>query len=163
MPRSNHDRIIKIIYEFCKRNTKYKRVYADHIGEDFIPIVTHSEPAKGEKAETLSFNPDIWAERKRGGIDVFEVWHSESNAECISDIVFFALTRNRMHLHLICLNEYNYEFAKKLNKIILYQIHDNQGKYLYKEDPFTVLITNNIIKNEEKLRTFLFDKLRLRY
>ena len=92
MPKSSnlHNAIVEILFELCKDNkTKagkagYSKVYADHIGKKFKPIILNVNLGKRKKPLAINYNPDVWAQHQRKKeIDVFEVWHSETEAEAI--------------------------------------------------------------------------------
>lgn len=156
---NKHNKVIEVLYQLCKKYKKYKKVYADHIGKDYKPIVLHSSPKKGQKAETLNYNPDIWTEDNKGGIDVFEVWDTEKDSECIGDVVPFALIKNNQWLHIVCLNENRYDFAKKLDKIILDSLYNEDKEFLARNNSIITFAPNEYIKNENKLKKYLKKKL----
>jgi hypothetical protein len=155
MSRSIHDKVVRILYELCKSNKEYSNVYADHIAENYQPIIIVPSTKKTQEVATLKYNPDIWAECKNSKIDVFEVWDKETENECIADMVLFALTKNNRYLHIVCFDEEHKKLAEKLDKIILDTVCNEGGKYLSTYKIFIALIPEKLFKNKKKLKNYL--------
>jgi hypothetical protein len=96
---SEHDEIVKILFELCQ-DYNYSQIHAYNISEECDPLPI-TLPRRG-RSLTENYNPDIWAETKRRLIDIYEVWHSETESEAILDILYSALTKNVNYLHIVC-------------------------------------------------------------
>jgi hypothetical protein len=158
---SFHGKVVRILYELSINYEWYEKVYADHISEDYQPIIIHSPLTRRGDVKTLNYNPDVWAEYKQGRVDVFEVWDSQSDAECVKDLLMAALTPKIKYLHIICLQKSQEEIAEKLNKIILWSLYNKFGKYLLEENPYIVFVPDNL--DSEGIRNLLMNKLDLFY
>lgn len=155
--RDIHDEIISILLELCKDYKVYKKAYRGsqkHRLAFAIPL------SRGEPI-AVQYEPDVIAEWRRGGYkDVFEVWHSESEGDAISDILYPALhkaqNREIKYLCIICTG-YNLgkDKAEYLKNLIL-NLRDKEGKELF--EPGEILITEipeNIQQNREKMKAYL--------
>jgi len=154
-----HNRVVRVVYELCQEYSRYKKVFADGIGKKYRPIVILSKPSKGGRAETVTFNPDVWAETAKGRVDVYEVWDTEFEAECVEDVVWFALTKNNGYLHIVCLDKNQEEVARKLDKIVLNSLFDEDGEPLSVHHRIIALVPQDLIKQDRKLKSFLYNEL----
>jgi len=154
-----HNRVVKVVYELCREYSRYKKVFADGIGKKYMPIVIHSKPLKGGRAETVTFNPDVWAETAKGMVDVYEVWDTETEAECVEDVLWFALMKNKGYLHIVCLDKDQEEVARKLDKIVLNSLFDEDGKPLSAHHRIIASVPQDLVKQDRKLKLLLYKKL----
>jgi hypothetical protein len=156
---TSHNKVVRAVCELCLKYAPYKKVFADGIGKKYRPIVIHSKPLKGGKAETITYNPDVWAETTKGTVDVFEVWDTEAEAECVEDVLWFALTKNIGYLHIVCLNKDQEELAWKLDKIVLNSLFDEDGEPLSVHHRIIALVPHDFVKQDKKLTSFLYHEL----
>lgn len=154
-----HNRVVRVVYELCQHYSRYKRVFADGIGKKYRPIVILSNPLKGGRAETMTFNPDVWAETAKGRVDVYEVWDTETQAECVEDALWFALIKNNGYLHIVCLDKDQEDLAKKLDKIVLSSLFDEDGEPLSPHHRIIAHVSQDLIKQDRKLKSFLYREL----
>jgi len=126
---SLHDKVVSTLYELCRGYKPYSKVYADHVNVPYKVIQIHSQELR-RVAAVYKFQPDVWARYKRGGVDVFEVWDSQTPSDCTEDILFSALTPGIQYLSIVCLGRGQYELAKILSAVILTTLHDEEGKSL---------------------------------
>jgi hypothetical protein len=127
-----HDEIVEILAELCEENG-YVKICAHHVSEGYEPLIVVL-PRRGRPLAE-NFYPDVWAETKRRLIDIYEVWHTESELDAVQDILFSALTKNIQYLHIICTGQnITKERAGDLVDLILSKIHDEKGKHLLHPD-----------------------------
>jgi len=106
-----HDRVVKILFELCKElktpagKSYYSSIFADHIGQDYKPIILTAHISK-HKPLAKNYYPDIWAQvngkRER---DIYEVWHTETEADAVRDIVFSCLVEGVKYIGIVCTEE----------------------------------------------------------
>jgi len=160
-----HDEIVEVLFELCKKaktragKPMYSSIYADHIGQEYEPIILSADIGKRKKPIAKKYNPDIWARVKGKRLyDIFEVWHSETEAEAVEDILFSSLFGGLQYLCIVCTG-YNLtvENAEELVNIIIHRI-----TYEEEEIPFEVYITDlpmQLSKNKTKMKNYLKKKL----
>ena len=123
-----HDEIVEILADLCDEGG-YSEICAYHVWENYkpIPIIL---PRRGRPL-VENFNPDVWAETKLRLLDIYEVWHTESELDAIQDILFSALAKNVQYLHIICTGEYiTKERAEDLVDLILSKLYNEKGHHL---------------------------------
>lgn len=162
MNKTKHDKIVEILYQLSKNYKSYGKVYADHISKDYRCLHILSRVKRG-KTETIEYYPDLWCKHIRSNkIDVFEVWHKQSEESCVEDILFSALTPGIDHLHIACLSEAQYNLATKLVKIILTSVF-NEETNLRLDSSTHVLLTHipgNILSSDTEIKKFLQKELK---
>jgi hypothetical protein len=162
MSKDRHDKVIDVLFTLAKSFKPYHRVYADHISKDYKPITIFSSQKRGQ-AQVLSYYPDLWCKiEKTNKIDVFEVWDSQSEDACVTDIVLAALTPNVQLLYVICFDKEQYDLALKLVKVILTTLFNDEGKPLLEPSEvakYVTLIPDEVVEDNRKLKKFLHDEL----
>jgi len=171
LPNSSkvHNDIVEILFELCNKNkTKsgkpyYSQVYADHIGEKFKPLILTVNLGKRMKPLAKNYNPDVWAQtRSKKQIDVFEVWHSEMEADAIEDIVYSCLVEDIRYLHIVCTGEnFCEDEVDELVTLITHRLHDENGKKLLdKSDSIYIAeVPKELWTDRRKMKKHLKEKL----
>jgi len=140
-----HDRIVEVLFELCHAHkgdsgkNVYSRIYADHIGKEYKPIILSGSMPRKPIAKW--YYPDIWTQvREKEQFDIYEVWHTENEAQAVQDILFSSFVKGVRYFHIACTGEnMTGNNAKELMYLILIRIHDEEGKRLL--DPDNVYIT----------------------
>lgn len=173
MPNQNskqHDNVVRILFELCNEHIAesgkkvYSKVYADHINEDYKPIILNAYMPK-RKPIGKYYYPDIWTQvRGKEQFDIFEVWHTEEEFQGVQDILFASLVKGIRYFHIVCTG-YNLtgDNAKELVNLILRRIHDEEGKRLL--DPDNVLIVelpDKVKKDKSAIKVYLGTRLEFR-
>jgi len=162
-----HDRTVKAIFDLCKEYEtpsgikNYSKVYADHIGENYNPILISAYMPR-KKPVAKIYQPDVWAQvRGKEQIDVFEVWHTETEDQAVRDILFSSLVRGIRDLCIVCTGQgISGNTARELRNLILFRIHDEEKNKLL--DPTHALVTElpeRIQDKRDKIKAFLGIKL----
>ena len=163
-----HDKIVGIIAELCRDSERgsgrpyYKEIYADHTkGFEKKPLAIIL--VRRGKSLIQNYYPDVWAEYPRGGMDVFEVWHSESEPEAINDIVLPAMVKGIKYLHIVCTGyKISGDKAKELVDLLLNKLHNSRGNYLLPpKNVYIVDIPEKIHKNRAKIESRLSEQLKI--
>jgi hypothetical protein len=150
-----HDEIISILLELCKDYKVYKKCYRGSQQHRLAFAI----PGRG-KPIAIQYEPDVIAEWRQGGKDVFEVWHSESEGDAFLDILYPALHRAQSkeikYLCIICTG-YNLgkDKAEELKNLVL-NLRDKSGNELF--DPDHILITEipkDIQQDRQKMKEYL--------
>ncbi len=132
-----HNKIVNILFELC-RETKtdagkpvYSSIFAHHISREYKPIIL-SAHATQHKPFARNYYPDVWAKVKRTEkVDVYEVWHSETETEAIEDILFSSLVKGIRYFHIVCTGEnLTKKDTKELVALILKRMRDEKGNQL---------------------------------
>jgi hypothetical protein len=119
------------------------------------------------KAISKQFEADVIAEWKRNNyIDIFEVWHSETEGDAIIDILYPSLDRlQNGRIRYLCIICTGYNLGKEQAKDLVDLVHDNlrskEGKELFPRDE--VLITEvpkDFQQDDSKIKTFLKKELK---
>lgn len=160
MTVTTHDKIVRVLYELCNEYQLYKKVYADHISQDYKCISILTELSRRTPVKAYAYNPDLWCKYKNG-ISVYEVWDNQAREACVEDILFTALTPNIRDLSIVCIQEFQYELAKELTEVILNSLYNEDSELLInpKEKLLIALIPDNL-KNHNELKQHLYKKLK---
>ena len=159
-----HDEIVEILFELCKETKTdagkpiYSSVYADHIGRKYKPLILTAYIGKKKKPLAKKYSPDVWAQVKRKGFfDICEVWHSETEAEAVEDILFSSLVGGVRYLHIVCTGEnLTSEEAEELVDFVLHRIHDEEGnKLLDASDVYIADIPEKLWDDSVKIKKYL--------
>lgn len=162
-----HHRVIQILYDLCL-NTKtdagklvYSKVHADHVGKEYRPLVLTAYRGKRRKPLARTYNPDIWAQIKRKRKrDVYEVWHSETEADAIEDILLSCFVDGIRYLHIVCTGaNLKKDQAEDLVDFILYKLRDEEGKELLEEEVSIAELPESIYTNNSEIERFLQKEL----
>lgn len=166
-PSSLHDRVVGILFELCEEyetnsgRKRYDEVQADHIGQEYRPIVLTS--MLGKKPLAMKYSPDVWARvRGKNLYDVCEVWHSETEAEATEDILFSALLSGIRYLHIVCTGEnLTRASAERRANFILSKIRNGSGKrFLDPQDGVLITeIPRKMWKDDSKIKRLLKEEL----
>ncbi|MCK4440222.1 hypothetical protein KAU85_04490 [Candidatus Bathyarchaeota archaeon] len=90
-------------------------------------------------------------------MDVFEVWHSESESEAINDIVLSSLVKNIKGLHIVCTGYgITKDKAREFVDLILNKLHNKKGELLLSPDHVYIA---DIPKKIHKCPTEIEDEL----
>jgi hypothetical protein len=161
MSDSEHNRVIEVLYELALDFKPYGRVYVDHISKDYKTINILSHRKRGA-ADVYPYYPDLWCRTKRTNkIEIFEVWDSQIEDACITDIVLAALTPDIEALYIICLQKDQYELALKLVKVVLSSLFGEEGSLLLdpsKVAKYVTYVPAGVL-DDRRLKKFLHDKL----
>jgi hypothetical protein len=162
-PNKEHDIIVRALFELCNGHVGdsgkkvYSKVYADHISEDYKPIILNAYMPK-RKPIAKYYYPDVWTQvREKEQFDVFEVWHTEEEFQAVQDILFASLVRGIRYFHVVCTGfNIREDNAKELVNLVLRRVHNEEGKKLL--DPNNVLIAelpDKVKKDESAIKAYL--------
>lgn len=159
-----HNRVIEILYEISKSYKLYEpynKIYAHHIKEKYRKIDLY-ETAKRGKAVRYSYEPDLWCGTKKKGIDIFEVWDTQGDKDCVEDIILSALVKNVSSLSIVCFSKDVYNRAETLINIILRPLHSEEGGYLLdpRKNVFIALLPEESLEDEKKIKEILKRELK---
>jgi len=163
-----HSKIVSILAKLCRDITResgkpwYKEVFADNV-EGFEKKPLGITLVRRGRSLIQNFYPDIWAEYPRAGVDVFEVWHSESENEAINDIVLSSLVKNIKYLHIVCTGyRITKDKAGEFVDLILNKLHNRKGELLLSPDHVYIAdIPKKIHKRPTEIEDELRDQLKL--
>lgn len=133
---SFHDKVVEIIAELCEEyktpsgKEYYSSVYA-HLNEwEYKPLVV-AKARLGQKPLAENYYADVWAKRANGRIDVYEVFHSETVDQAVTDMFLASLVKNIEYFHIVC-TDYNLSADKveDLKEIVLLSVRNENGKSL---------------------------------
>lgn len=159
--RDTHFIVVNLLESLCMRykvNDKpyylSREIHSGHRKKEGKPIgISH---LRRGKSFTDKYYPDVWAKLVANGkIDVYQVWHTESEETTIRDIVYSALTPNLNELYVFVTGEnISSSRAENLINLILYQLHDENGHLLL--DPRNVgLFDISELKDENEMEKFI--------
>ena len=163
-----HDEIVEILFDLCKEHKtkagrpRYSSVYADHIGRKYKPKILSAYTGKKKKPLAKKYNPDVWARLKGKNLfDVFEVWHSETEAEAVEDILLSALMGGIRFLHVVCTGQnLTDENADELVSFILHSIHNEEGKKLLSPgDVYVSDLPERLLNDKSTMKKYLKKEL----
>jgi hypothetical protein len=160
--RNRHNKVVKVLFELSKNYKSYRKVYAHHISQNYKPLQILSSQKRGE-AEVYAYNPDLWCKWKNNKIDIYEVWDNQTEDACVGDIVLAALTQDVYMIYIVCFSKRQYNLARKLVRVLLSSLFDEEGNALLDPSEVTkylTLIPDEAMKDDGKLRKFLHDKLK---
>jgi hypothetical protein len=122
---SKHDDVVKVLKELTE---KYEHYNQDRI----FPYLDKREPIKLPfDAYTVNYYPDLWVEtKKQKRIDVYEVWHTETEGEAIADIYQMAKITNLLNICIVCVKTSKNCWTKEYAENIVYTVlKDLEVKY----------------------------------
>ncbi|MEM3874857.1 MAG: hypothetical protein QXS37_06490 [Candidatus Aenigmatarchaeota archaeon] len=158
---SKHDDVVKALKELAE---KYEHYNPNRI----FPYLDKREPIKLPfDAYTIDYYPDLWVETKRQRrIDVYEVWHTESEGEAIADIYLMAKIPNLLNICIVCVKTSRNCWSKEDAENIVYTVlKDLEAKYPSLKSIRTqghiyiAEVGEEELKNKEKLLKSLSEQL----
>lgn len=163
-----HDKLVKLIAELCEEcktsshKEYYSVVYADHLKErEYKPLVV-ARAKRRQKPLAENYHADVWAKRQNRKIDVYEVWHSETIDEAITDIFLSSMVKNIDHFHVVCTG-YNItaDRAADLVDIVLLSVRNEDGEVLLSpENTYVTEIPDEIDRRKlNELKKYLREEL----
>lgn len=160
---SRHNKVIEILCEISKTYPLYKpynKIYAHHIKEKYRKIDFYATAKKG-KAVRYSYEPDLWCEGKKG-IDIFEVWDTQDDKDCIEDIILSAAVKNVLSLSIVCFSKDVYDRAETLINIILPHLRNEEGGFLLdpRKGTLIALLSEESLRNKTKMKEILKRELK---
>jgi hypothetical protein len=155
-----HDEVVDILFELCRGykaptgKDYYSSVFADHIGQNYEPIIL-SGSIRRHKPFARNYYPDVWAQiSRKQQYDIYEVWHSETEAQAVQDIVFSSLVKGAQYIDIICTGEnLTGDDAEQLTHLILRDDDDENKTFQIYDVP------QNLRSNNAKLKKYLRKEL----
>jgi hypothetical protein len=121
----HHDDVVRALKQLAESYEHYDKdrifAYLDKREPIKIPFRTY----------TFNYYPDLWAEtRKLKRIDVYEVWHTETEGEAIADIYLMGKIQNLLNICIVCVETrkggWTKEYAENIIQTVL---EDLEAKY----------------------------------
>jgi len=161
-----HDEVVEILYELCKeyKTSKgkhyYSSIYADHISQGYKPIILTGNITK-HKPFARNYSPDIWAQvSRKQQYDIYEVWHTETEAEAVQDIVFSSLVKGVQYIYIVCAGKgLTGDDAEQLGNLILRENRDEKGILIEAREIQIVDLPEKLPSNKVNMKKFLRKKL----
>lgn len=159
---SKHDDVVKALKELAE---KYEHYNQDRI----FPYLDKREPIKLPfDAYTVYYYPDLWVEtKKQRRIDVYEVWHTETEGEAIADIYQMAKIPNLLNICIVCIKTSKDGWTKEDAENIIYTVlKDLEAKYpslksIRTQDHIYIAeVEEEQLKDKEKLLKSLSEQLK---
>jgi virulence-associated protein VapD len=107
-----HDRIVQALKDLAEAYPQYSKV---------MPYLSKREPILIPfETCTVKYYPDLWAETKKlKRVDVYEVWHTESEDQAIADMYLCAKTPNLLNVCIVCVKTRSDSWTKDYAKNIV--------------------------------------------
>ena len=149
-----HKEIVDAVYELVQAD---KRTYSE--------VKKREQVEELKKKFDIDYRPDVhaYAKRRKGMIDVYEVWHRESWAKAFLDILNSLIIPGIDYIHIIIVQRDKYQdswektdvgiIKSRLNQILKYCARKGLNRLV------AIGITEEELRNKGKLREILAKKL----